>query len=218
MSDELRDQIQRLDPMHPGVPTDPVTAPSSRELLENIMSTPTGHKKESPETVDDQVTREPAVATRPRRPWYAFAAAALVAVVAIGGVTLFGGNDDSVPTTSPVASPPLELDLGDGPGMASCLPVSAEILRDMSPAFLGTATAVEGEQVTLSVDRWYAGDEYESVVLTAPAGLEALIGGIDFEVGGQYFITAFDGVVNYCGYSDAYSPGLEAIYEEAFGS
>ena len=88
----------------------------------------------------------------------------------------------------------------------------------MSPAFLGTATAVDGEQVTLSVDRWYAGDEYATVILTAPAGMEALIGGIDFQVGEQYFVTAANGVVNYCGYSDAYSPELAQVFEDAFGA
>jgi hypothetical protein len=218
MTDELRDQIQRLDPMHADVPTDPVTAPSSRELLENIMSTPVSSKK-APEPAEEEVTVEPAVApVRLGRPWYALAAAALVAVVAIGGIALFTGGDDSTPGTSVIASPPLELGLGDGGASASCMVVSAEVLRGMSPAFLGTATAVDGEQVTLSVDRWYAGDEYQSVVLTAPAGMEALTGGIDFQIGEQYFITAFDGVVNYCGYSDAYSPELESIYEEAFGS
>ena len=72
----------------------------------------------------------------------------------IGIVVLAG---DETPTDS-VTAAPLELGLGDGPGIASCLPVSADILRDMSPALLGTATAVDGEKVTLAIDHWYAGD------------------------------------------------------------
>jgi hypothetical protein len=205
MNDELRDQIARIDPMHPDVPTAEATARPSRELLEHIMSTPT--------------TDRPDRALRPRRRvWYSVATAALVAVVAIGGASLLGGDETVDATTTVVASPPLELGLGDGGAMASCMAVSADILRDMSPAFLGTATAVDGEQVTLSVDRWYAGDEFETVILHAPAGMEALIGGIDFQVGQQYFITAFDGTVNYCGYSDVFSPELAAIYAEAFGA
>ena len=207
MNDELRDQIRRLDPMHPGVPTEPVTTPSSRELLESIMSTPTIEKP------------EPVPARPRRRPWFALAAATLTVVVAVGGVVLLRGDEPTpTTTTSVVASPPLELGLGDGPGIASCLPVSADILRDMSPAFLGTATAVNGEQVTLAVDRWYAGGDAETVILHAPAGMEALIGGIDFQVGGEYFITAANGIVNYCGYSDAYSPELAQVFDEAFGS
>jgi hypothetical protein len=201
MNDELRDRIRRMDPMHPGVPTEPMTTKSSRELLENIMSTPT-------------IERSDQAARRPRRVWYAAAAAALAAVLAAGGVLFFAGDD--APTN---AAAPLELGLGDGGAMASCLPVSAEFLRDMSPALLGTATAVEGEKVTLRIDRWYAGDTGATeVVLHAPDGMQALIGGIDFQVGQQYFVTASEGVVNYCGYSDAYSPQLEAIFEEAFGA
>lgn len=197
MTDELRDRVRDLDPMHLGVPTEPVTAPSSRELLESIMSTPT--------------IERPQPAARPRRVWYATAAAALVGAIAVGAI-LTNGNDPA-----PSATAPLELGLGDGGAMQSCLPVSADILRDMSPALLGTATAVEGEKVTLRIDRWYAGEtDATEVVLHAPAGMEALIGGIDFQVGQQYFVTATDGVVNYCGYTDAYSPTLEAIFEEAF--
>lgn len=206
MNDELRNQIARLDPMHSDVPTEEVTTRSSRELMEHIMSTPT-----------NDTPQRPGFARR--RAWYAVATAALVAVVAIGGVSLLGGDDDPADTTTTVvAGPPLELGLGDGPGMASCMAVSADILRDMSPAFLGTATAVDGEQVTLNVDRWYAGEEYATVVLHAPAGMEALIGGIDFQVGQQYFITAAGGVINYCGYSDAYSEALAQVFTEAFGS
>ncbi|MEX2322936.1 MAG: hypothetical protein WEA29_04105 [Acidimicrobiia bacterium] len=198
MTDEIRNRIRNLDPMHPGVPTEPMTTPSSRELLESIMSTPT--------------IERPQLAARPRRVWYATAAAALVGAIAVG--VILNTNDPA-----PSAAAPLELGLGEGGAMQSCMAVTADILRDMSPALLGTATAVEGEKVTLSIDRWYAGEtDATEVVLHAPAGLQALIGGIDFQVGQQYFVTATDGVVNYCGYTDAYSPTLEAIFEEAFGA
>jgi hypothetical protein len=204
MNDEIRDQIRRLDPMHPGVPTEPVTAQSSHNLLEHIMSTPINERTER--------------VNRPRRVWFAVATAALAGVVAVGAFTLFNGDGATPDTTTVVAGPPLELGLGEGGAMSSCMVVSADILKDMSPAFLGTVTAVDGEQVTLSVDRWYAGEAYASVILHAPAGMEALIGGIDFQVGQQYFVTAFDGVVNYCGYSDVWSPELAAVFAEAFGA
>jgi hypothetical protein len=198
MTDELRNRIRDLDPMHPGVPTEPVTAPPSRELLESIMSTPT--------------IERPLPVARPQRVWYAAAAAALVGAIAVGALL-------STRDPAPTGAAPLELGLGDGGAMQSCLPVSADILRDMSPALLGTATAVDGEKVTLRIDRWYAGEtDATEVALHAPAGLEALIGGIDFRVGRQYFVTATDGVVNYCGFTDEYSPALEAIFEEAFGA
>jgi hypothetical protein len=198
MNDDIRERLRRTDPMNLDVPTEPVTTPSSRELLEAIMSTP---------TID-----RPRSEARPRRLWYAAAAATMVAAIAVGAVLT--ANDPAQTATAP-----LELGIGDGGAMQSCMPVSADILRDMSPALLATATAVDGEKVTLRVDRWYAGEtDATEVVLHAPAGMEALIGGIDFRVGDRYFVTATDGVVNYCGFTDAYSPALEAIFAEAFGA
>ncbi|MGC2241169.1 MAG: hypothetical protein WA726_10050, partial [Acidimicrobiia bacterium] len=46
MTDELREKLARLDPMSPDVPTQSVTTPSSRQLLEEIMSTPVVEKSE----------------------------------------------------------------------------------------------------------------------------------------------------------------------------
>src|SRR5690606_30842071 len=51
----------------------------------------------------------------------------------------------------------------------------------------------------------------------APAGMEALIGGIPFEEGGSYLITAYDGTVNYCGFSGPATADLRAAFDEAFG-
>ncbi len=132
------------------------------------------------------------------------------------------GNDadaDRVGDTSTgeSAGEPLVLNLGESNAMASCLPVDAATLSQMAPAFRATAAAVEGETVTLAVDTWYAGsDPAETVQLHADQGLEALIGGIDFQVGEQYLITAADGVVNYCGYSGPADPTLSALFDEAF--
>jgi hypothetical protein len=46
--------------------------------------------------------------------------------------------------------------------------------------------------------------------------MEALIGGIPFEVGGQYLVTAYDGNVNYCGFTGESTPELKDAFEEAF--
>jgi len=52
--------------------------------------------------------------------------------------------------------------------------------------------------------------------LVAPEGMEALIGGVTFEPGQQYLITATDGVVNYCGFSGPATPELQALFDQAF--
>jgi hypothetical protein len=198
MTDELRNQIRKLDPMHPDVPTTPPT----RTRLEDIMASTT--------TPTPTPTRTPDTGSGRSR-WYIAAAAAVAVAAAISLPALVGGS----PGTS-VAGPPLELSLGEGPGLASCLPFDTAILAGMPMAFEGTVTSVDGEQVTLTVDRWFRGGDAGTVELHAPAGMEALIGGIAFAEGEQYLVSATDGNVNYCGYTDASTPELRTAFEQAF--
>jgi hypothetical protein len=205
MSDDLRSRLKAIDPMSPDVPTEPVTSASSRRRLEQIMSTPII------DTSSDPATPEPSP-SRPssRTPWFAAIAAVVVVAVAIGAVALTRGDEAAT------AGPPLELSGGVDDVMASCLAPSADILRDMEVAFEGTVTAVDGEVVTLRVDQWFTPGDADIVTITAPAGMEALIGGIPFDVGGMYLVSATGGTVNYCGFSGPDSPELRALYDEAF--
>lgn len=121
------------------------------------------------------------------------------------------GSDDDDPDSR------IELSAGSGGATMSCLAFDPAILAEMPMAFEATAKSVEGERVTLSVERWFKGGTADEVVLDAPAGLEALIGGISFEVDGRYLISATDGVVNYCGFSGEATPELTSGFEAAFG-
>jgi hypothetical protein len=109
MTDQLRQRLARLDPMHPGVGTEPLTTESSRNLLEEIMSTP--------------VTEQPPAAPEPKRSrWLVGVAAAAALVVAVGGaVALTGGGEDPVPS-----GPPLELNAAGEDPMAMCIMFSVE--------------------------------------------------------------------------------------------
>lgn len=149
-------------------------------------------------------------ARAPDRRW--MVGAAVVAVLAVAALAWFddgAGSDEGGDKT-------VSLTLGVEDATASCLALDPSILSGMSPAFAGTVRSVEGETVVLDVNRWYAGEEADVVELEAPAGLEALIGGIGFEVGQQYLITATDGTVNYCGYSGPVTPELQAAYDAAY--
>lgn len=144
----------------------------------------------------------------PARPWM-IVTGAVIAVLALASIGWFYDGDGFDEKT-------LSLSLGTDDASASCLAFDPATLAGMSPAFAGTARTVEDETVVLVVDRWYAGDEAAIVELRAPTGLEALTGGIRFEVGQQYLITATDGTVNYCGYSGPATPELQAAYDTAF--
>lgn len=196
MTDELRRDLSHLDPMHAGVPTESKTTASSRIRLERVMST--------------NLTEQRSPQRQPRKAWIIAAASVAAASLAVVGVLSLTG--DPAP-----ASPPLVLSLGEGDGMLSCLPFEVGFLAAMPIAFEGTATAVEGDRVTLAVDHWYTGGEAAEVSLIGPAGLEALIGGITFETDGRYLITAENGNVNYCGYSGIATPEMRAAFEQAFG-
>jgi hypothetical protein len=199
MNDDLRNRITNIDPLHPGVPTQSTTSESSQELLEKIMSTPLKEKS------------EPAPA--PRKTWAIGIAAVAALVLAVAaGIGLTSGGDD------PAVAAPLELDAGGEDVMASCIMFSsAELEKVAEIAFAGTVTAVDGDAVTLTVDEWYRGGDSAEAVLNAPQGMEALIGGIPFQVGDAYLISAQGGNVNYCGFSGPLSPEYQAVFEEAFG-
>lgn len=135
--------------------------------------------------------------------------APLAAVLAVTSMACSAGDS---------AKPPLELSAGDGGVMASCLAFDPTLLAEMPIAFEGRATSVDGDRVTLDVDRWFKGGDSDEVVLLAPQGLEALIDGIAFEEGEQYLISATNGQVNYCGFSGEATPELQAGFAQAFGS
>ncbi|MEO5974425.1 MAG: hypothetical protein ABIQ38_04380 [Ilumatobacteraceae bacterium] len=148
-----------------------------------------------------------------RRTWMIIGAAA--AVVALGSAIIISniGGDDG----EHAAGQPLELSLGDGIATSSCMPFEVALLAEMSPAFAATATSVQGDTVTLAVDRWYTGGDATTVVLHAPLSTQASIDGFDFEIGQHYLITAAEGNVNFCGFSGISTPELSAAFDAAFG-
>lgn len=220
--DELRDRIARLDPALGGVPTNPYASDSARALLEDIMST-------TPDTIDETPFDVPAGprdsdANR-RRTWWALgAAAAIVAVVAVGiGVSGGGGDDDQPLAVDPTVTTPgkatvLELEAGTEDLMASCMVLDPSVVAQAPVAFAGTVTMADGEVVQLTVDEAFAGVDADVVTLTAPTGMEPLIGGVNWVVGEQYLVSAYDGVVAYCNQTGPATAELRAVYDAAFPS
>ena len=197
--DPIRARLTGHDPLHRHPHIHPAEPPA--HLLEQIMNNSTVTNE--PLTTDHATTPR---RHRRRRNW---TLAGAVGGVAAAGIVAFTGG-------SPATTTAMELSLGADDIMASCMPVSADILDDMPLAFAGTAVSVAGETVTLDVTDWYVGGDTDQVILTATVGMEALIGGIAFESGGTYLVSATDGVVNYCGYTGPALPELQAVYDAAF--
>lgn len=113
----------------------------------------------------------------------------------------------------PVASPP-----DDGGGMAMCIQFETAVLAASDTAFDGVVTAVDGDQVTFSVNTWYAGSGEASATLTNNGlGDMGVSGsGSEFEEGARWLISANDGVIAGCGYSLPYDDDFAGDWLSAF--
>ena len=158
---------------------------------------------------------------RGRRPWLLVAAAA-AAVAAIGGgvFALTNGDEDDGGAKDPAAEPRKELALTLAPydSMQMCIEFSPDVLEPMEVAFSGKVDEVEGTTVHLTPDRWYRGGDGANVIVLTAGDEEVLLeGGITFEEGERYLVSAVDGQVATCGLSAPYSDEMAAAYDEAFG-
>lgn len=201
--DELRARLRASDPMPDSVHIEPASGLAARQLMEQIMQT------------DVSPNSSPAPSPATRSPWWrgpvaAVAAVAAVALLGVGGVVAFNRGAD--PTVLALEGS------GVQDPMAMCMQVTAENLQMFPVAFAGRAIAMEDGVATLEVTRWYRGGDADRVTIAAPPAQPALIGGVDIEVGGDYLITADQGTVSSCYFSDVATPELEALYAEAFGS
>lgn len=198
--DELLARLQAADPAThaPG--------PDLDRLLEATMTTDT-ETRPTPTT---------------RRRWLpAVAAGVLLTAGGVAwGISAHNGNGNQpiaiAPTTT--ASTPasvLKLTVGSAPA-AKCRPVEVADLRQMQTAFQGTATAIQGEQVTLHVDHWYRGGTATTVEVQSNADAVTTLLGVDFKVGGTYLITANNAQVSLCGESAPTNPDLLNLYKQAF--
>jgi hypothetical protein len=150
-----------------------------------------------------------------RKRWIPFAAAASVALIAAGGAgfALSGGDDEDAPAA--LTKTTLALPAPDSMGM--CMQVTPEVLAGTDQALSGTATSVSDALVTITVDRWFKGGDSDVVELTvSDPDLVGLEGGIEFEQGSKYLVSATDGHVNSCGLTGLDEDPLSGLYQQAF--
>ena len=216
--DELRALLAAADPAHALAPADPAGLAA---LLEDTMSHDTESRVESRTEHRNPVT-------------WLVAAAAVLTIAGVGAFGLSRMGDDrpgiqagdapsasqstEAPDTEPTAAAPAVTELrAPATTDARCAAPTPELLAAQELAFGGTVTAVDGDTVTISTTTVYAGDVGEQVQVTAPsAAMYSLIDAVQFEVGGDYLVSASGGVVSVCSFSGPASPSLQRLYDKAF--
>ena len=205
---ELLARLRAADPAHTTAPADSWID----ELTEATMNHATTESTSDAAADESQRTRRPS-----RRTTWAVGAAAAALVAAAGiGIVAGRGEAPAPPAAKPDTVMTLNLPAGDAAGM--CIQFSVAALKPMDLAFSGTVTAVGTGTATLTPDHWYKGGEGTTSVKLATLGDSVVLeGGIVFEQGKRYLVTATQGTVNACGFSGEWTPGMAAAYAEAFG-
>jgi hypothetical protein len=156
---------------------------------------------------------------RPRALVLGAAAAAVVLAAAAGGAIVAGdrgthGKGSGATVAAPTVT---DLTLPVADAMQMCIRFDVDTLAPMPVAFSGTVTEKSADQVLVDVDTWYRGGDSDQVRLHAPSTPDvALEGGIDFQVGARYLVTATDGTVNGCGFSGPWTQEMADTYAAAF--
>ena len=199
-----RDPIDRLraaDPFPAADVPDASLARVSARVQEHIMS---------------DIQHNPAIAPS-RRPLALFGGLALAGAFALA-IALSSGFGFGTQGAGPIGAVPTPSENpAAGGGVASCLVYDPANLPTFDIVFDGTVTAVDGDQVTFSVnDGWKGADG--SITLTAPDTDPALVGPMpSFEVGDRYLVSAAGSTINACGYTLAYDAATAATWAAAFG-
>jgi hypothetical protein len=226
--DELRAVLRGGDPAGALPPADRAALAS---LLEDIMGADLDIRTVTEQ--GDEGSRS--TGTRRRNPLTWLVAAAAVAAIAAGGgfvISGLGGDGNAgspeagpksqavVSTapdaTAPVAGETTQLKAG-GPVTKCVAQLTPEMLAGYDQAFEGTVTAIDGTTITLQATDVYNGDVGETVQVKAPpAGISDLLNQAQFQVGGSYLVSAFDGAVSMCGASGPATVDLKSLYNKAF--
>jgi hypothetical protein len=198
------DRLRAADPIHAGDVPDASLARVTARIQEHMMS---------------DIQHDPTV--RPtRRPLFWIGGLGLAGALALA---IAVSNGMGVQSPGPIgAGPTPTVDPAGGGaaggGMASCLVYDPANVTTMDVAFDGTVSAIDGDQVTFTVNTGWKGAD-GTITLTAPDVDAALVGPLpDFEVGGRYLVTAAGTTINACGYTLDYDEGTANDWAAAFAA
>lgn len=220
----MTDPTEPTGPGDPGDPGDPVLRARLRAADPAASlppAAPDGVARLLEETMShDEPTESRESGARGRGPLTWLVAAAAAVVIAGAAVFVLTRGDAEAPRAvsgaTPTTASVTELTAADTP--ARCMVPQAALLAGKPIAFDGTVDSIEGDTVTLTPTRWYAGGPTESVRVTAPSErLGQLLAAVSFEEGERYLVAAdAGGRVMVCGFSGPWTEQLAAMYAEAF--
>lgn len=202
------DRLRAADPIHADDVPDASLARVAASIQEHIMTT---QKNDPP-------------VRHPRGPLAWVGGLAVVGVIALAFAIALG-NGLGAQTPPPIAANPTPSEVpaasgnpAAGGGVASCLVYDPANLPNFDSVFDGTVPAIDGDQVTFTVNEGWKGAD-GSITLTAPQVDIAISGPQpDFTVGSRYLVTASGSTISACGYTLDYDAETAASWAAAFGS
>ncbi len=221
--DELRALLRSADPVGSLSPADPAAL---AHLLEDVMSA----DLEVRPVVPDEGTRATGTHGRNRLTWLV-AAAATAMIAGVGGFAIAGLSGDnpspqasdrrtSSPDTTAAGAPAagVTTELTAKAPQGRCAVPDATLLAQYDQAFMGTVTAINGDTVTFQATEVFNGEVGETVQVAAtPPDMAALVSAVNFQMGGTYLVSAFEGSVSTCpGFSGPASGDVQKLFTEAF--
>ena len=217
MTERPHDPMERLRAADPaaGSTSDP-SLPHVRDTLEGILMT---------DTITPVRPDRPTSSAR-RTPWMLAAAALLVVAGIVAAVTL--GGDDA--TTDDLAARPA-MPSNDGesvdPGQSqvtSCVEsYDLTTLANREYAFDGTVTSVDGQDMTFTVEEWFAPGPYDGAADTVTLDHQDLAGmlfapeGPALEPGTRVLVAGDGGLVWSCGFTQLHDPAVAEQWRTALG-
>lgn len=198
-----------------------VSQPDDTTLEEILMNT-TANEPTTPATGE--------APPRNRLPMLLGIAAALLLVVGVVGALVNSGDDDAVeddqvaspsgdePITDPAEGGAITPGDPSQSGITSCVEsYSPETLADREYAFDGTVTAIEGPNMTFTVNEWFSAGEGDTITLDHQDYAGTLLDPqTPLDVGARALIAGDGGFVWSCGFTQLWTEESAAEWRAAF--
>jgi hypothetical protein len=144
-----------------------------------------------------------------------------VAIVAVAGPAVALERPENPAADRSPATPATSVPPASGePSSSSCVEVySRTTLANRELAFDGTITAVDGDEISFDVNRWYTADEGDSATLNGASTLGAVTSAgdpLNLDVGSRLLVAGDDGFAWSCGFTQPYHGVVAACWAAVF--